>query len=325
MLYPLKFNAIYKEKIWGGEKIASVLHRPTGGMNRCGESWELSGFDEEPIMVRNGFLAGNSINELVEVYMGDLVGEKVFRQYGQVFPLLIKFIDAQDDLSVQVHPNDEMARKLGDFNGKTEMWYVIQADSSAKIHMGFQHPVQKNELKQLVRENRLEEILNAVPAAPGQTFYIPAGTVHAIGKGVLLAEIQQLSDITYRLYDYNRKDADGKTRELHVKEALEAIDYSNSNNRPVMYRPQQNATVELVKSPYFVTNLIDFEKSVEKIYVSLDSFVLYICVGGSAEFVYDGDKTEPIGIGECLLKPAVIENAVIVPHGNCKLLEVYMP
>ena len=325
MLYPLKFNAIYKEKIWGGEKISSILHRPTGGLKKCGESWELSGFDEEPIMVSNGFLAGNSINELVEIYMGDLVGEKVFHKFGQVFPLLIKFIDAQDDLSVQVHPDDTLAKQLDEFNGKTEMWYVIQAEEGSRINMGFERHVQKNELGKLVQENRLEEVLHYVPAEAGQTFYIPAGTVHAIGRGILLAEIQQLSDITYRLYDYNRRDAEGKPRDLHVKEALEAIHFEENNNTPVAYQPQRNATVELVKSPYFITNMIDFDKPVEKIYVSLDSFVLYICVGGSASFCYDDNRTESLSLGECLLKPASMESAVIVPHGTCKLLEVYVP
>lgn len=324
MLYPLKFKAIYKEKIWGGKKIASLLNKPVGDLENCGESWELSGFDEEPIIVSNGFLAGNSLNELVEVYMGDLVGEKVFHKYGQVFPLLIKFIDAQEDLSVQVHPDDEMAKQLGEFNGKTEMWYVIQADENAKINIGFKRPVAKNELKKLIQENRLEEVLHYVPAESGDTFYIPAGKVHAIGKGVLLAEIQQLSDITYRLYDYNRKGADGKTRELHIKEALEAIDYKDNANSPVIYSPKKNTTVDLVKSPYFITHLIHFDKAVEKIYVSLDSFVLYICVEGSAAFCYD-DHMESISVGECVLKPACIENAVLVPKGNCKLLEVYMP
>ena len=305
--------------------MTSVLHKEIGKLPNCGESWELSGFDEEPILVSNGFLAGNSLNELVEIYMGDLVGEKVFRQYGQVFPLLIKFIDAQDDLSVQVHPNDALARQVGDYNGKTEMWYVIQADGDAEINLGFTRSVSKSELTRIISENRLEEVLHYVPAKAGQTFFIPAGRVHAIGKGVLLAEIQQLSDITYRLYDYNRKDAFGKTRELHVKEALEAIDYADSGNAPVDYTPRKNATVELVKSPYFITNLIDFDKPVEKIYVSLDSFVVYMCVEGSAEFCYGGGASESVSLGECLLKPAVIEQAVIVPHGNCKLLEVYMP
>ena len=326
MLYPLKFQPVYKEKIWGGRKFYRLLHKEAcAEMPQCGESWELSGFDEEPSVVTNGFLAGNSLNELVEVYMGDLVGEKVFHQYGQVFPLLVKFIDAQDDLSVQVHPDDALARKLGYPNGKTEMWYVIQADPGAKLNIGFNRPLEKESLRKLVAENRLEEALHFCDVHAGSCCYIPAGKVHAIGKGVLLAEIQQLSDETYRLYDYHRKDAQGRTRELHVEAALEAIDFADSNNGLVDYQEAKNRTVELVQSPYFVTRLMDFDRPVEKIFVPMDSFVLYLCVEGAAEIRYNGTEKETVSVGETVLVPACIEEAVLVPMGSCRLLEVYMP
>lgn len=326
MLYPLKFKPTYKEKIWGGKKMYTVLHKEDSReLEQCGESWELSGFDEEPSIVTNGFLAGNSLNELVEVYMGDLVGEKVFRQYGAVFPLLIKFIDAHDDLSVQVHPNDEMAREQGDFNGKTEMWHVIQADEGARINVGFKRRMDRTSLQKAMDENRVEETLNFNEVRAGSTFFIPAGKVHAIGKGVLLAEIQQLSDITYRLYDYRRKDAEGKERELHVEEALDCIDYTDRRNEAVDYAPQLNKTVPLVACPYFITNYLAFDKAVEKIYVSLDSFVLYICTEGRAAVCLNDGTSEILSMGECLLIPAETEEAVIKPDGLCKMLEVYMP
>lgn len=326
MLYPLKFNSIYKEKIWGGEKFRTVLNKDTEDRTQCGESWEISGFEEEPSIVSNGFLAGNSLNELVEVYMGDLVGEKVFYKFGQVFPLLIKFIDAQDDLSVQVHPDDKLAEKLGEPNGKTEMWYVIQADGDAKINIGFNRRLHKAELDKIIKEDKLEEVLSYVNVKAGQTFYIPAGKVHAIGKGVLLAEIQQLSDITYRLYDYNRVDSEGKHRELHIPEAIESIDYENFDNDPIAYKLQKNTTTELVRSQYFITNYMEFDRSVEKIYASLDSFVIYMCIEGSADILYDNASgTETLAKGESILIPACIEDAVITPHGICKLLEIYLP
>ncbi len=326
MLYPLKFKPIYKEKIWGGHKFYSLLQKEEcQDLEQCGESWEVSGFDEDPSVVANGFLAGNTLNELIEVYMGDLVGEKVFRTYGEAFPLLVKFIDAQDDLSVQVHPDDELARQLGEFNGKTEMWHVIQADEGARINVGFNRSIQKNELEKLIRTGRLKEVLRYHPVEAGSTFFIPAGKVHAIGKGILLAEIQQLSDITYRLYDYDRVDAEGKKRELHVAEALEAIRFDDTNHGPVTYQRARNQSSELVQCPYFVTHYIEFDRPVEKIYVSTDSFVLYTCIGGSAEIRYNGESRETIRLGECVLMPACIEEAVITPQGSCRLLETYLP
>ena len=326
MLYPLKFQAVYKEKIWGGHKFRTLLHKKgCEGLDQCGESWELSGFDEEPSVVANGFLAGNTLNELIEVYMGDLVGEKVFHKFGPVFPLLVKFIDAQDDLSVQVHPDDEMAKELGEYNGKTEMWYVIQADEGARINAGFDCRLNEDSLRKLVAQNRLETVLKYHPVQSGSVLYIPAGRVHAIGKGVLLAEIQQLSDITYRLYDYNRTDAEGRHRELHVEEALQAIDYADEDCAPVSYEMRKNQTVDLVRSPYFVTRYMEFDKPVEKIYVPMDSFVIYICVEGSAEILYNGMEKETVSVGETVLMPACIEEAVFAPHGTCRMLEVYLP
>ena len=324
MLYPLKFTPILKEKIWGGNKIKTILNKDFSPLPNCGESWEISGIDNDSNKVSNGFLKGNTLSELVGVYMGDLVGEKVFDTYNEHFPLLIKFIDANSDLSVQVHPNDRLAAQLHGENGKTEMWYVLAADEQAKINVGFTTPVNKEKLEHHIQSGTLEEILNYVPTKAGDVFYLPAGKVHAIGKGVLLAEIQQTSDITYRLYDYNRKDKNGKLRPLHIEEAYQAIDYENNDNQPIRISPKKNKTQLLVRSPYFVTNLLFFDQKVEKIYIETDSFVIYICVEGEALIRYDGGE-ETISKGECVLMPAVIEEAVFIPNKSCRLLEIYLP
>lgn len=324
MLYPLKFKSIYKEKIWGGSKIKTILGKDFSPLGNCGESWEISGIEGESNKVINGFLKGNTLDELVSVYMGDLVGEKVFDTYGEKFPLLIKFIDANDDLSVQVHPDDALAEKVYDDNGKTEMWYVIDAEKNAKINVGFKTLMSKEKLEKHINAGTLEEVLHYVDTKAGDVFYIPAGKVHAIGKGVLLAEIQQSSDITYRLFDYNRKDVNGNLRPLHTKEACQAIDYENTDNSPLSYSFEKNRTVSLVRSPYFITNLIVFDSKVEKIYADMDTFVVYICLEGHAHIHYaDGEET--ISKGECILMPAEIEDAVFIPHGTCRLLETYLP
>lgn len=324
MLYPLKFQPIYKEKIWGGHKIHSVLGKDFTPLPNCGESWEVSTMNDNASIITNGFLKGNALDEILSVYMGDLVGEKVFDLYGETFPLLIKFIDANDDLSVQVHPNDEMSEKPYGENGKTEMWYVINADKDAKINIGFNTPMTQEKLEKHITNNTLEDILHYVNTQAGDVFYIPAGKVHAIGKGVLLAEIQQASDITYRLYDYNRKDKNGKLRPLHIKEAYQAIDYENTNNDPIRKTLHKNNTTNLLQSPYFVTNILSFDKQVEKIYTDVDSFVIYICIEGHAHIHYNKNK-ESISKGECILLPAMIEDAVFIPHGNCTLIETYLP
>ncbi|MBP7101802.1 MAG: class I mannose-6-phosphate isomerase [Bacteroidales bacterium] len=324
MLYPLKFNTIYKEKIWGGNKVKTILNKDYSPLANCGETWEISGLKGFSNQVKNGFLKGNTLEELVSVYMGDLVGEKVFQIYGETFPLLIKFIDANDDLSVQVHPNNTLAEKFQNDYGKTEMWYVLQADANAKINIGFNTPMTKEKLEKHIQSNSLEKVLNYVDAKAGDIFYIPAGKVHAIGKGVLLTEIQQSSDITYRLYDYQRKDTQGNLRPLHIQEAYQAIDYENIENNPIRFVSEINTTLTLVCSPFFVTNHIYFDKQVEKIYADMDTFVIYICLEGETSIHYHGGK-EILSKGECILIPATIEDAVFEPHGVCKLLETYLP
>ncbi|MCF6358465.1 MAG: class I mannose-6-phosphate isomerase, partial [Draconibacterium sp.] len=225
-LYPLKFKPILLDKIWGGDRINTILNKDLGELPNCGESWEISGVEGNISLVENGFLAGNNLQEIIEIYMGDLVGDSVFKKFGEEFPLLIKFIDAQQDLSIQVHPNDELSKKRHNAYGKTEMWYIIDAKEDALINSGFEGEVTKEQYLKYVEKGNLTDLLHFDKVVEGDVFFIPAGRVHAIGKGVLVAEIQQTSDVTYRIFDYNRKDDKGNLRELHTKLAVDAIDFS---------------------------------------------------------------------------------------------------
>ncbi len=323
-LYPLKFMPIYKDKIWGGNKIKSVLNKDFGALPNCGESWELSGVDGNVSVVSNGYLAGNSLDELIEVYMGDLVGDKVYEAFGVEFPLLIKFIDANDDLSIQVHPDDQMSKARHNAYGKTEMWYVLQADQGSKLQSGFKKQVNQEEYLEKLEKVELTDILNFEEVSAGDVFYIPAGRVHAIGKGILLAEIQQTSDVTYRIFDYNRCDDKGNLRELHTELALDAIDYTLYPEYKTKYEPKVNESVELVKCKYFTTNVLELNAAVEKDYCKLDSFVIYICVEGNLT-VETELGTEQVAKGETILLPASVESVKLKPESTLvKLLEVYI-
>ena len=324
MLYPLKFKPIYKEKIWGGDKVKRLLNKDFLPLGNCGESWEISAVEPNCSVVSNGFLAGNTLSEAVEIYMGDLVGEHIFDAFGLDFPLLIKFIDAKEDLSVQVHPDDDLAFKLYDSYGKTEMWYIIDAEQDAKLNIGFNTAVSRPMLEEHIANGTLEQILNFVSVHPDDVAFIPAGKVHAIGKGILLAEIQQSSDITYRLYDYNRKDEKGKCRDLHQKQAGYAIHYEDKNNALISRPCKMNATDNLTQNPYFVCNRLVFDQEVEKIYEGIDSFIIYICLDGAINLQYDGGE-EQLSKGECLLIPACMDSVTLKPRILSKVLEVYVP
>ena len=226
-LYPLKFKNIFKDKIWGGQKINTILGKDYTPLSNCGEMWVVSGVEGNQSIVENGFLAENELNEVVEIYMGDLVGEEVYEKYGNEFPVLIKFIDANDFLSIQVHPDDNLAKKRHAGNGKTEMWYIVEASPEAELISGFSKKVDKETYLEHLQNKTLKEILNFERVKAGDVFYMPAGRVHAIGPGILLAEIQQTSDITYRIYDWDRLGVDGSLRELHTDLALDAIDFEN--------------------------------------------------------------------------------------------------
>ena len=323
-LYPLKFAPIYKDKIWGGNKIKSILNKDYGSLPNCGESWELSGVEGNVSVVSNGYLAGNTLEELIEVYMSDLVGEKTFDTYGVEFPLLVKFIDANDDLSIQVHPDDKLSGERHNAYGKTEMWYVMQADKGSKLQSGFNQQVDQDKYLFKLEHNELSDILNFEEVTAGDVFFIPAGRVHAIGKGILLAEIQQTSDITYRIYDYDRRDDQGNPRELHTDLALDAIDYTLFPEYKTNYSSKTNESVELAKCKYFTTNILELNSAIEKDYNKLDSFVIFICLEG--ELLIETDSgSESVQKGETILIPASIENVQLKPQStSVKMLEVYI-
>ena len=322
-LYPLQFKTIFKDKIWGGQKIKTYLHKDFGDLPNCGETWEISGVKSDVSVVANGPLQGRSLAGLLEEYKGDLVGQHVYDHFGNIFPLLVKFIDAADDLSIQVHPNDELAKKRHNSFGKTEMWYVIEADAGSTLISGFNRQIDEKIYLEKLNSGHLMDILNREQANAGDVFFLPAGRVHTIGKGLLIAEIQQTSDITYRIYDFDRVDDKGHKRELHTELALAALDYNFYPEYKTQYQPQKNEDVRLVKCPYFTTNLLDFNESVHKNYSQLDSFVIHVCVEGAYTLKYDGGEAH-VKMGECLLLPKVINNAELVTASGFKLLESYI-
>ena len=323
-LYPLKFRPIYKERIWGGDKLPTLLDK-NYSIAHCGESWELSGVQDDISVVSDGFLKGNNLEELIEVYMGELVGEKIYDQFGTEFPLLIKYIDANDRLSIQVHPGDELSKERHGAYGKTEMWYVVQADDGAELISGFNRTIDRDSYLIALQNGQLENLLQFDPVKPGDVFFIPAGRVHAIGKGIVVAEIQQTSDVTYRIFDFNRVDDKGQGRELHTELALDAINFKHHKNGHTAYQPKLNDAVELVKCVYFTTNLLQLTTEIERDFSSIDSFVIYLCMEGSYTLHWESESIR-VHKGETLLVPASIENFVLKPinGGETKLLEVYI-
>jgi mannose-6-phosphate isomerase len=322
-LYPLKFKTIYKDKIWGGYKINTYLHKDFGPLPNCGETWEISGVKTDVSVVDNGELRGESLADLLEQYQAELVGEKVYRRFGNTFPLLVKFIDAAEDLSIQVHPDDELAKKRHNSFGKTEMWYVIEADPGSSLIAGFNQQVDQEKYLERLNSGNLTDILNREDVAAGDVFFLPAGRVHTIGKGLLIAEIQQTSDITYRIYDFDRVDDKGQKRELHTEEALAAIDYNVYPEYKTKYVPQKNETVELVTCPYFTTNLLDFTENTSKDYSSLDSFVIHVCVEGAYTIRYN-KQDYPVKMGESILLPKTIDKIELITDRSFKILESYI-
>ncbi len=359
-LYPMKFIPIFKERIWGGDRIKTVLGLNPGEGSAYGEAWMLSGLEDDDSVVANGFLEGNTLSELVEVYMGDLVGEAVYREFGCQFPLLIKWIDAKTDLSVQVHPNDELAMEREGGLGKSEMWFVRSAEPKSRLICDFKEGVTKEMYLKALQEHRIERVLRAYPVQEGEAYYIPAGTVHALGAGLLVAEIQQSSDTTYRIYDWDRKDANGKERKLHIVEAMEALvfpaesegcdcahahhdhahgehcgcghdhdhhecDCDETPAGPIHYHPQKNRTQTLIHSPHFCTGCLSLTSGMEKDFSDIDSFVIYLCTAGQAVLKADEQVVE-IGMGELVLLPACTNKVSLYPDvQGCELLEVYMP
>ncbi len=275
-----------------------------------------------PSVVTNGFLSGNELPELMEVYMGDLAGEQVYARYGNFFPLLVKFIDTAAPLSVQVHPDNTTALERHQSSGKAEMWYVLHAEPDANIILGFQREVAAEEFSRRVKDNTLVEILNVEPVRAGDVFYVPPGKLHSIGAGITLCEIQQASDITYRIYDWGRKDENGQPRLLHTAEALDVIDFSPGRYR-IPYEAALNKPVPLLQSPYFSTRLLEFDRRLEIDYAFLDSFVIYVCLEGET-LVKTPAGSVSIGCCQSLLIPAEIKNVVLEPESSCRMLETYL-
>ena len=326
VLYPLKFTPAYFEKIWGGQHVKTVLNQDFGELMNCGEAWLLSGLEGQNSVVCNGDFAGDELNDLIETFMGDLVGDEVFNRYGERFPLLIKIIDPLDYLSIQVHPDDELAQEIGLHNGKTEMWYVMHAEKDANLASGFNRDITPQEFENAIKDKSLGDMLNYEKVQNDDVFFIPARKIHALGAGCMVAEIQQTSDTSYRVYDWDRIDRFGMQRQLHIDEALATINFKKEDSGKVKYdKKAKNATVNLVSCPYFTTNVIklDAKSALKKDYSELDSFVILMGVSGSFIVSYEGG-TELVKAGECILVPNVVNKIDIISNEECKLLEVYI-
>ncbi len=319
--YPIKFEPILKEKIWGGNKLKNVLSKNTSRDN-IGESWEISGVESDISVVANGPLKGASLKELINTYDKNFVGTRNYQVFGTNFPLLIKFIDAKEDLSIQVHPNDDTAKKRHDSFGKTEMWYVMHADKEANVIVGFNQEMSEDKYKYHLKENKLENILHHEQVKEGDSFFIDAGKIHAIGSGVLLAEIQQTSDITYRVYDWNRKDDKGVSRELHTDLALDVINFDHKNDYKALYAKKDNESSNMVDCPYFTTNFLTVKNTLTKTFKNIDSFIIYMCTKGSAEITLH-ETTETIHQGQTILIPALADQ-IQISSANAEFLEVFV-
>lgn len=315
-LYPLLFEPIFKDRIWGGNKLKALLNKNIPN-ETTGESWELSSVEGNISIVKNGFLEGKSLSDLLEKYPIEILGQKVYQQFGNQFPLLFKFLDASEDLSIQLHPNDALAKKRHNSFGKTEMWYVMQADEGAKLIVGFKDDSSPQDYLKHLENKTLVSILDVIPVKKGDVFFLETGTVHAIGAGTVIAEIQQTSDITYRLYDFDRKDAQGKTRELHVDMALEAINYKKVNAQ-VNYTTQVNQSNEVVECPYFTTRVLPLDGEVKR-YNNGNAFVVYMCTEGDFSILYHQHE-HSFTKGDTVLLPAIISDYQIL--GQAMLLEI---
>jgi mannose-6-phosphate isomerase len=317
-IYPLQFEPILKERIWGGEKLKAILNKPITS-NIAGESWELSTVEGDISVIANGNLKGKSLVEIIDESPVEVLGTSVYKRFGKQFPLLFKYLDAREDLSIQVHPNDELAKKRHNSFGKTEMWYIMQADEDARIIVGFKEKSNSNEYLENLKNKTLLSILDDVKVKEGDVFFLETGTVHAIGAGLVVAEIQQTSDITYRLYDFDRVDAQGSTRELHVDLALEAINYDKVETYRA-YDKKINHSNTIVDCPYFTTNFIPLD-GVQAVKKTGGSFTVYMCVDGKFELVYN-DAIFKYKKGDTILIPAAMH--VFGLNGKASILEIYI-
>ncbi len=321
MLYPLKFTPILKEMIWGGSKIPETLKMSIDSETKIGENYALSGLEKDLSVVSNGDLKGKNLVELIDQYKDQLIGEKIYSQFGSKFPLLLKYIDANDDLSIQVHPNDELAKVKHNSFGKTEMWYVISVEENAGLISGFSKKTSAEEFEELHKNKQIMSLMQRHDTNKGDAFFIPAGKVHSIGKGNLIAEIQQTSDITYRIYDFDRVDKFGNPRELHHELAMDSMNFSDDDSGKVDYSPITNQSVNVAECQYFTTNFIDVNGEISKNYTPIDSFVILMNVSGECT-IKSGDYTTSLNMMETALIPACLNEISIT--GNAELLEVYI-
>ncbi|MUU78728.1 type I phosphomannose isomerase catalytic subunit [Winogradskyella endarachnes] len=318
--YPIKFTPILKEKIWGGDKLSQILNKKTDLQN-VGESWEISGVEDNISIISNGIYKGKSLNDLIKLHKSDFLGKQNIDVFGENFPLLIKFLDAKTNLSVQVHPDDEMAKANHNSFGKTEMWYIMNSDENAEIVLGLKdNAIDKNVLGDINATN-VDAIFNTEKVAQGDSYFIPAGKIHAIGAGVLAAEIQQTSDITYRVYDWDRTDDKGMQRELHTEAAIKATRTFATNGK-CTYQLEEAKTSNLVDCDFFTTNIFKIKASQKRDYSDIDSFIIFMCVEGRAEVTVN-NLTEFVTMGETILVPANTE-LVAFNSTNAKFLEVYI-
>ena len=318
---PIKFESVLKQTLWGGDKIIPFKHIHAN-LEHVGESWEISGIHGSETIVANGPYKGYQLNDLVDLLKEKLVGKENYKRFGAEFPLLIKFIDARQDLSIQVHPTDEVAHRQGKERGKTEMWYIMDSAPDAKLYSGLKQQITPDEYKQMVENDTICDALAQYEVKEGDVFFLPAGRIHAIGSGCFLAEIQQTSDVTYRIYDYKRKDKDGNYRELHTQQAAESINYQVEKNYRTDYVAQPNRGVSLVKCPYFNTAVYDLNEPMTIDYSELDSFVVLIGLKGEG-IIKDNEGNEAsLKACETILIPATTETIKI--EGNIKFLETYV-
>jgi len=318
-LYPLKFYPILKERLWGGTKLGTLLGKELES-DLIGESWELSGVTGNVSIVANGSFKGTTLTDLINRFPEEILGKSVFERFGKEFPILIKFIDAQKDLSIQLHPNDELARKRHNSFGKTEMWYIMDADKDAELIIGFKEDISKETYVDSLKNDTLTDLLNYENVKEGDAYFISAGKIHAIGAGVLIAEIQQTSDQTYRVYDYNRKDAQGNLRELHTELSIDAISYVKQNDFKVSYQQDTNVSNPMVNCPYFKTNFISLNKNIKFDVSDRDSFTIYMCIDGDVKIANDFGSIS-IKKGETVLVPAITGH-ILLNSERAKLLEI---
>ncbi len=316
-----KFNPLLKTTLWGGDKIIPFKHLDST-QERVGESWEISGVKDNETVVSCGPCCGKKLNELVAEMKADLVGKDNYERFGDEFPLLIKFIDARQDLSIQVHPTDEIAHRQGKPRGKTEMWYIMESAPDAKLYSGLKQQITPEEYKKMVQDDTICDALAQYEVKEGDVFFLPAGRIHAIGTGCFLAEIQQTSDVTYRIYDFKRKDKDGNYRELHTREAAESINYTVEQDYRTHYIPKKNEGVQLVSCPYFTTAVYDLDEAMTLDYSELDSFVILIGMKGEGTIVDDEGNETSLKAGETVLIPATTKELKV--SGNVKFLETFV-